>query len=259
MGEWSTPAAVSLDVSSLWINGGDSHSNARLPVNRVRMLARFPRAALLAAPAVYLAGCGSGGARVATPNDGLQGPAPSAVVRATQPPEPPAATGVPEASLGGTAEGGGDATSSGSPTSQSLQAPPASLEGRDRQFEILNEAVSALRQEASRSYERVSDLARETERLRALLASLQRRLARGREQNRELLDHVRELEERLQEIRTLPPEAVEEAPPSEPHPTSQAPVSPASPPQGATTGPDTGGPSTDTADDVVATPPAPLP
>jgi hypothetical protein len=254
MGGWSAPAVVSLDVSSCWINGGDSHSNARLPVNRVRTLACFPRAALLVAPAVCLAACG-GGARTVTPGDGLQGPAPSALVRATEPPA--AASGTPDAPLGADSEGAGDTISSGAPTPEPSPSPQASLEGRDRQFEILNEAVSALRQEASRSYQRVSDLARDTERLRTLLASLQRRLAKSRGENRALIDHVRELEERLQEVRTPPPEAAEEARPSEPPPVSRAPVGPPSPPQSDAPGPDGGGSPTEPAGGDEAAPPAP--
>ncbi len=248
MGGWSAPTAVSLDVSSRWINGGDSHSNARLPVNRVRTLACFPRAALLAAPAMYLAACG-GGAGTVTPGDGLQGPAPSGLVRAT---EPPAASRVPDASLGGGSEGTGDTISSGGPMPKPSPSPQSSPEGRDRQFEILNEAVSALRQEASRSYQRVNDLARETERLRTLIASLQRRLAKSRGENRDLVDHVRELEERLQEVRTPPPEAPEEARPSEP-----APVGPASPPRSAAPGSDGGGSPTEPAGGDEAARPAP--
>jgi hypothetical protein len=196
---------------------------------------------------MYLAACGSGAARGVAPGDGLQGPASSAAVQSMQPPQAPGAAAAP---LGESGEGAGDTVTS---------APPASLEGRDRQFEILNEAVSALRQEASRSYERVSDLARETERLRGLLASLQRRLARSRDHNRELLDHVRELEERLQEVRTPPPEGIENAPPSEPPPPSQAPEGPPLLPQGATAAPDSGGPSTEPPGDDVAAPPTPLP
>jgi hypothetical protein len=105
-------------------------------------------------------------------------------------------------------------------------------DNRDRQLDILNEAVSALRQEASRSYQRTNDLARDTERLRGLIASLQKRIAKSRDQNRELLDHVHGLEKRLQEIGTpAPPEGSESAKPNEPPPVAQAPVSPAPIPQ----------------------------
>jgi hypothetical protein len=217
------------------------------------MPACFPRAALLAAPAVYLAACG-GGARIVTPGDGLQGAAPSAVVRAT---EPPPASRVPDASLGGGAEGAGDTISSGAPTSEPSPSSQASLEGRDRQFEILNEAVSALRQEASRSYQRASDLARETERLRTLIASLQRRLAKNRKENRDLVDHVRELEERLQEVRTPPPEATEGARPSEPPPVSRTPLGPTPPPQSPAPEPDAGRSPTEPAGGDEVVPPAP--
>ncbi len=204
-------------------------------MNRVRTLARFPRAVLLGALAAYLAAC-SGGARGVAPGQGPQGPAPSALVPTTQPTEP---------------NGVSSEASTASP------APQASLEGRDRQFEILNEAVSALRQEASRSYERVSDLTRETERLRVLIASLQRRLAKNRDENRELLDHVRELEERLQEVRTPPPEGAGEARPGDPQSAPRAPMISASPEQGAASGADGGSSPTEGAGDAPPPPSGP--
>ena len=195
MGGWSAPAALPVDVSPLWINGVDSHSNARHPVKCVRTLARIPRAVLLAAPAAWLAAC-SGSLLGATPREELGAPAPGVVV----------GTG------GGSAS---DGMYSGPSMPQPVAPPPTSNDGRDRQFEILIEAVTALRQEVSRSSERSSDLARETERLRSIVASLRRHLTKSREENRVLRDHVHALEKRLEEVRTPPLDGAEEARPSE--------------------------------------------
>ena len=164
-------------------------------MNRVRTLARIPRAALLAAAAACLAACGSSTARSVASSNGLPESAPAEVTSSAE-----VAGGV----------------SASSPANDS----------RERQFEILNEAVSALRQEAARSYERTSELSRETERLRGLIASLQRRLVKSRDQNRELLDHIHDLEKRLEEIGTPPPVPVESPAPSGPHPVAEAPASP---------------------------------
>ena len=201
-----------MDLSALWINGGDSHSNARRLVNRLRTLARIPRAALLAAAAAYLAACSSSASRNVAPGDGLSVGAPAA---------PP-----PEAGSEGVQVN--QETPPPSPPSTSSTANA----NRDRQLDILNEAVAALRQEASRSYQRTNDLARDTERLRGLIASLQKRIAKSRVQNRELLDHVHGLERKLQEIGTpAPPEGLESAKPIEPPPVAEAPASPAPIPQ----------------------------
>jgi hypothetical protein len=164
-------------------------------VNRVRLLVRISRAALLAAPAACLAACSSRLPQPVTTGEGVAGPAPAAVVRPAQPPEP-----------------------------------AASNENRDRQFEILNEAVSALRQEASRSYERASELAHDTERLRGTVDSLQRRLAKSRGDNRETLDHIQDLEKQLREVGTPPLDGVVNTAPSAPPSASPAPLG--SPPPG---------------------------
>jgi hypothetical protein len=180
-------------------------------VNRLRTLVRIPRAALLAAAAAYLAACSSSASRNVAPGNGLSGAAPAAVPAETGSEGPPVNAGTPPPSPPSTSSTANDA--------------------RDRQLDILNEAVSALRQEASRSYERTNDLARDTERLRGLIASLQRRIAKSRDQNRELLDHVHGLEKRLQEIGTPAPEGLESAKPNEPPPVAAAPASPAPAPQ----------------------------
>jgi hypothetical protein len=182
----------------------DSHSNARRLVNRVRTLTRIPRAALLAAAAGCLAACGGSAARSVASGNELPAAAPAVVA--------------------GDAEVAGGAPAASPPSVTSTSAP--ANDTRERQLEILNEAVSALRQEAARSYERTNELARETERLRGLIASLQRRLAKSRDQNRGLLDHIHDLEKKLEEIGTPPPVGVESPAPSEPHPVAEAPASP---------------------------------
>ena len=180
-------------------------------MNRLRTLVRIARAALLAAAAAYLAACSSSASRNVAPGDGLSGAAPSVVAPGAGSESAPVNPGTPPPS----------------PPSTSSTA----SDSRGRQLDILNEAVSALRQEASRSYERTNDLARDTERLRGLIASLQRRIAKSRDQNRELLDHVHGLEKRLQEIGTPAPEGLESAKPNEPPPVAEAPARPAPAPQ----------------------------
>jgi len=188
----------------------DSHSNARRLVNRVRTLARIRRAALLVAAAACLAACGSSAARGVASGNALPAPASGAVA--------------------GDAEAAGGSSATSPPTVASTSSP--ANDARERQLGILNEAVSALRQEAARSYGRTNELTRETERLRGLVATLQRRLVKSRDQNRELLNHVRDLEKRLEEIGTPPPVRVESPAPSEAHPVAEAPTSPPAEPQG---------------------------
>ncbi len=84
---------------------------------------------------------------------------------------------------------------------------PPMLDVRDQQIDILAGAVSALREEIARSYEHSQQLAQETERLRALVASLRRELDRRRGESKALRNHVRTLEKMLSEIVTPAPEA----------------------------------------------------
>ena len=100
----------------------------------------------------------------------------------------------------------------------------------------MNEAVAALRQEVARSYERSETLSKENDRLRALVASLQRDLGKNRAENKTLRNQIRALEKRLHEIRTPPPDTAEQPEAAEPRVLPQpgtrraAPSSPASPP-----------------------------
>jgi len=155
------------------------------------------------------------------------------------------------------------------PPSTSAQYPPAanapppaatpSDDARDRQFEILNAAVSALRQEVSRSYERVEELDAENQRLRGLVASLRRDLRKSRGANKALEDNLRTLEKQLSEISSPPEESATTTdkrgatPPEErtaptPQPTPPSPQPPeVRPPQAQ---PDKPGDGEDTEDSV---------
>ena len=86
--------------------------------------------------------------------------------------------------------------------------PPAapSSEARDRQFDILNAAVAALRQEVARSYERAQELGEQNEWLRELVTSLRRDLRKSRDRNKSLNDHLQVLQKKLHEISAPPPE-----------------------------------------------------
>jgi len=84
--------------------------------------------------------------------------------------------------------------------------PPAASDIRDRQFEILTEAVTALRQEVARSYAHSQELTQENQRLRALVAALRSELGKTREQNKAIQNQLRTVEKRLKETRIPPPE-----------------------------------------------------
>jgi hypothetical protein len=118
------------------------------------------------------------------------------------------------------------------PPAETAPPPAAALseEARDRQFEILNEAVAALRQEVLRSYERAEELGAENQRLRALVASLRRDLRKSRSANKSLDDQLRALEKKLSEIGSPPPEGGAESPEERTEPTSPSPNPPESPP-----------------------------
>lgn len=92
------------------------------------------------------------------------------------------------------------------PSPEPAPAPPV-FDARDRQLDILTEAVGVLREELGRSYENSQQLAQETERLRRLAASLQRELGKRRGENKALRDRVRALEKELSEIGTPAPQA----------------------------------------------------
>jgi hypothetical protein len=99
----------------------------------------------------------------------------------------------------------------------------------------MNEAVAALRQEVARSYERSEVISKENDRLRALVASLQRDLGKSRTENKTLRNQIRALEKRLHEIRTPPPDTAQQeeaAPRVLPQPSTRgvAPSVPSRPP-----------------------------
>lgn len=98
---------------------------------------------------------------------------------------------------------------SGAPATGAPPPPPPaapSSEARDRQFDILNEAVAALRQEVARSYERAQELDEQNEWLRELVTSLRRDLRKSRDRNKSLNDHLQVLQKKLREISAPPPE-----------------------------------------------------
>ena len=93
---------------------------------------------------------------------------------------------------------------------------------RDAQLAILTEAVTALRQEISRSYAHSQELMEETKRLRVQLKSMRTELEAARGENKKLRDQVRTLERRLKEIRVTPPVDAQAA-------QAPAPAAPAAP------------------------------
>jgi LysM repeat protein len=87
-------------------------------------------------------------------------------------------------------------------------APPT--DASDKQFEILTEAVDALRQEVARGDTRSQELVKENKRLRALVDSLLRDLTKSRGEDQRLKNQVQALEKQLREIGVTPPEAAGE-------------------------------------------------
>jgi hypothetical protein len=85
-----------------------------------------------------------------------------------------------------------------------------STDAADKQFEILTEAVDALRQEVARGDARSQELVKENKRLRALVDSLLRDLTKSRGEDQRLKNQVQALEKQLREIGVTPPEAAGE-------------------------------------------------
>ena len=85
-----------------------------------------------------------------------------------------------------------------------------STDAADKQFEILTEAVDALRQEVARGDTRSQELLKENKRLRALVDSLLRDLTKSRGEDQRLKNQVQALEKQLREIGVTPPEAAGE-------------------------------------------------
>jgi chromosome segregation ATPase len=93
------------------------------------------------------------------------------------------------------------------PQASSTPPPPSpALDVRERQFEILTEAVTALRQEVSRSYAHSQQMTQENQRLRALVAALKNELVKTRSDNKAIRSQLRTVEKRLREVRSTPPE-----------------------------------------------------
>jgi cell division septum initiation protein DivIVA len=98
----------------------------------------------------------------------------------------------------------------------------------------LTDAVTALREEVARSYAHSQGLTQENEKLRAVVASLRRELAKGKGANKELKDHLQSLENRMRELR--PPPLEPSTAPNAPAATAPGPNAPAAPPAGAAAG-----------------------
>ena len=232
-----------MDVSPLWIIGDDSHSVA---IHRVRRLGHIRLASLALTQAAWLAACAGTLPGVAAPPPRRAAPIPPRAVPAAPASAPgyayPAAPGVATSAVPGHAPAtaaGAPAVTYARPPATAYSPPTAVYSGgdaRERQFEIMNEAVAALRQEVARGYERTDALAQDNERLRALVSSLQRDLGRSRSENQALKNQIRSLERQLHEIHTPPPDSVEQpeaaAPRLMPQPSARAavPPRPANPP-----------------------------
>jgi hypothetical protein len=199
--------------------GPDSHTNA---LHRVRASFDIWHASL-ALTAAWLAACSSTLPGARSSPEVLQQPIPQSPVTRVLPEGAPSVATVPPSapvpSAGAVGSGPVQSPAGASPPPPSpasplhppaANAPPPAAapsdDARDRQFEILNAAVSALRQEVSRSYERVEELGAENQRLRGLVASLRRDLRKSRGANQSLEDHLRTLEKRLSEISSPPEE-----------------------------------------------------
>jgi hypothetical protein len=122
---------------------------------------------------------------------------------------------------------------------------------RDRQIDMLTEAVAALRQEVARSYEHSQRMTQENEKLRAVVASLRRELEKGKGANKVLKENLQALEKRMRELRPpplgssgagkpAPAEAPEEAPAAPREAAPQA-AQPSTPDGGFDTGPPAAG------------------
>ena len=85
-----------------------------------------------------------------------------------------------------------------------------STDASDKQFEILTEAVDALRQEVARGDTRWQELLKEHKRLRAQVDSLLRDLTKSRGEDQSLRNQVQALEKQLREIGVTPLEAAGE-------------------------------------------------
>lgn len=220
-----------MDLSSLWIIARDSHTNA---LHRVRRLTHILSSLALVAGFAACSGNLPGTQTEPPPRRGLLSP-----TRPAPRPVPPPAMApapVPAAGVSPTTVAPNSYYPSAAPSAPPPAAAPA-VDARERQFEIMNEAVAALRQEVSRSYAQTEELTREADRLRALVTSLRRDLSKSRDENKALKSHIRELERRLHEVRTPAPETDGSAaqPPEDaaarrraaPAPAPQAPAEPA--------------------------------
>jgi hypothetical protein len=102
----------------------------------------------------------------------------------------------------------------------------------------MNAALAALRQELARSYGHSQKLTQQGDRLRALVSSLRRDLAKRARENKALKDELEALQRKLEEIAVPPPEegrasTQSGAPHDQPRaatPAAMAPAAPTAPP-----------------------------
>jgi hypothetical protein len=105
-------------------------------------------------------------------------------------------------------------------------APPAPYDPREKQIELLTDAVMALRQEVGRSYEHSQRLTQENEKLRGVVAGLRRELAKEKGGSKVLREQLESLEKRMRELEPPPLEPPNEAgasAPSAPAPNASNP------------------------------------
>ena len=107
--------------------------------------------------------------------------------------------------------------------------PMTSFDPRDKQLELLTEAVAALRQEVARSYEHSQVLTQENEKLRSVIASLRRELAKEKGGSKALKEHLQSLENRMRELQPPPLEPPTRPNRAAPPPAAAAPSAPSSP------------------------------
>jgi hypothetical protein len=84
-------------------------------------------------------------------------------------------------------------------------SPEPPYDPREKQIELLTDAVTALRQEIGRSYEYSQRLTQENEKLRGVVAGLRRELAKEKGGSKALREQLESLENRIRELAPPPP------------------------------------------------------
>jgi LysM repeat protein len=154
--------------------------------------ARHRHVALVLAPAVWLAACGGMLRGASSPPGTLPQPAPTSETGGVSGPITAPAAQIPPPT---------HVATSSAPTA----ALTASRETRDKQLEILMEAVKALHQEIARNDARSAEFLKENKRLRTQVDSLLHDLARSRERDQRLRKKLQAIKKELREIVESPP------------------------------------------------------